>query len=184
MVSSQAARSSVDTELPGAAEKLSLATLSRGGTRCRMALTVVDRMRGLSAEDLRAREARQDQHAARRDGGIGRHAVIGLAVPGGELQHLDVGRREGDGVAERLGALALAGDMDQHGGPLGAGAGQRAGEIGHDEAVEPVRHMAQRDVRIALQRLDDARHLGERRRRADRRGRGSSAARRRGPQRL
>ena len=63
MVSSQAARSSVDTELPGAAEKLSLATLSRGGTRCRMALTVVDRMRGVSAEERE--RARRDRTSMR-----------------------------------------------------------------------------------------------------------------------
>ena len=66
LVSSQAARSSVETELPGAAEKLSLATLSRGGTRCRMALTVVDRMRGLSAEerDRARRESTSIRRAA------------------------------------------------------------------------------------------------------------------------
>ncbi len=64
MASSQAARSSVETELPGAAEKLSAATLSRGGTRCRMALTVVDRMRGFSAEERE--RARRDSTVMRR----------------------------------------------------------------------------------------------------------------------
>ena len=39
------------TMLPGAAEKLSAATRARGGTRCRTALTVVERRRGRSAEE-------------------------------------------------------------------------------------------------------------------------------------
>ena len=50
--SSQATRSSVATELPGAAEKLSAATAALGGTRWVMALIVVERMRGRSDEDF------------------------------------------------------------------------------------------------------------------------------------
>ena len=46
--SSHAASSVVLTTLPGAAENVSPATRRRSGTRCRMALTVVVRMRGLS----------------------------------------------------------------------------------------------------------------------------------------
>jgi hypothetical protein len=38
------------TALPGAAEKDSAATCARGGTRCTIAFTVVDRMRGRSSE--------------------------------------------------------------------------------------------------------------------------------------
>ena len=64
LVSSQAARAAVEPELPGAAEKLSRATLSRGGTRCRMALTVVDRMRGRSAEERE--RASRDRTSMRR----------------------------------------------------------------------------------------------------------------------
>ncbi len=64
LVSSHATRSSVATALPGAAEKLSLATTARGGTRCVSALMVVDRMRGRSAEDFE--RARRDSTVMRR----------------------------------------------------------------------------------------------------------------------
>ena len=62
--SSQATSSSVATELPGTAENESLATAARGGTRCRSAATVVDRMRGRSRDDFE--RARRDNTVMRR----------------------------------------------------------------------------------------------------------------------
>ena len=58
LASTQATTSSIATTLPIAAENASLAMWARGGTRCTRALTVVQRMRGLSsAERVRARRA-------------------------------------------------------------------------------------------------------------------------------
>ena len=65
LVSSQRTRSFILTELPGAAEKLSLAIHLRGATRCTRPLTVTQRMRGLSVEE-RAR-ARRDSTVMRRE---------------------------------------------------------------------------------------------------------------------
>ena len=57
------------------------------------ALTVVSRIeRPLAA--LQPREPRQRGHALRDDAGMRRDAVVGLAVPGRELEHRDVGREE------------------------------------------------------------------------------------------
>ena len=68
LISSQRDRAgSVSTTLPGAAEKVSAAMRARGGTRCTSALTVVERMRGLSSDVLRAGEPRQRRHALRGD---------------------------------------------------------------------------------------------------------------------
>ena len=59
LVSSQLTSWVVSTTLPGAAEKVSAAIRDRGGTRWTRALTVVERIRGLSSEVLeRASRAR------------------------------------------------------------------------------------------------------------------------------
>ena len=60
-----------------------------------------------------ARQPRQHGHALRRNRGIGRDAVVGLAVPRGKEQRLDLGRGEAERVDEALGARAVAGDEDQ-----------------------------------------------------------------------
>ena len=67
MTSSQEASSSVETALPGAAEKLSFATASRGGTRWSAAEIVVERMRGLSPVE---------RERARRESTVIRRAAI------------------------------------------------------------------------------------------------------------
>ena len=50
-ISSHATSEFMLTALPGAAENVSAATRARGGTRCRMALTVVETRRGRSSEE-------------------------------------------------------------------------------------------------------------------------------------
>jgi hypothetical protein len=67
---------------------------------------------------LGAGEPRERRHPLRGDGAVGRHPVIGLAVPGRERQDLDLGRDEGEAACEVLLPLPVAGDMDQNGRPL------------------------------------------------------------------
>ena len=133
--------------------------LQRGRDRRRQDARLVGRR-------ARAGEAGEHRHPPRRDRGVRRDAVVGLAIPSRELEDLDVGRRERDGVAHHLGALALARDMHQHGRTLGPALGESASKIGQDEPVEPVGDVRQRDVFVGLKRLDGARQARERRGRA------------------
>ena len=113
LISSQATSWSVSTTLPGAAEKVSRAIRAR-----RHALHERIDGRREDARALlggpRARKPRERRHALRRDAGVRRHAVVGLAIPGREGKHLDLGRDEFERVLERLLALPVAGDVDQH----------------------------------------------------------------------
>ena len=83
------ASSSRFTTLPGAAEKLSAATVLSGGTRCRRQSTVVVTTRGRSAEDFA--RARRESAVMRRAAiaGVRRDAIIGLAVPARDVENLD-----------------------------------------------------------------------------------------------
>ena len=123
--------------LPGAATSDCRATVSRAGTRCRMALTVVSRIgRTLAAFD--AGEPRQRRHALRHHGGVRRDPVVGQAVPGREFEHFGVRREEGERARERRHARAVAADH-RHAdrGRLGAGR-NRAGEVGDHQALGAV----------------------------------------------
>ncbi len=93
----------------------------------------------------RQREAGERGHALRGDGGVGRDAVVGLAVPGRQHKRLDLGRGEGERVDEALRAHGIAREEGQRdGAPLGV-AGERAHEIGDDEGVEAFRRAGERN---------------------------------------
>ena len=83
-------------------------------------------------------EAREHGHAARGDRSIGRDAIIGLAIPGGEFQRLDVGRGEGQHLHEGAGALPIARHMHEGDGAILRGAGEHAREIGGHHRVEAI----------------------------------------------
>ncbi len=87
----------------------------------------------------RARKTRQSGHALGGYGGIGRDAVIGLAVPGREFQDFRVRRGESQGLAEGAQAPAVARDMDQRTGAPLARLRHGAGEIGGDKGVKTLR---------------------------------------------
>ena len=91
-----------------------------------------------------AREPRQRGHALRHDAGVRRYAVIGLAVPGGKLQHLEVGREECDRPRQRRHARAVAADHQRAGCGRVLSRRHRAGEIGDDQAFRTVRHVGKR----------------------------------------
>ena len=136
LVSSQATRSSVDPNCRARPRRLSLATTVASAARAAAAApTVVEQDARPLARGFRAREARQHRHAPRRDRGVGRHAVVGLAVPGREIQHLDI-RRKTAGRPEVWRAAALSSDMQDGGPPVRASAPPRARrEIGKNETV-------------------------------------------------
>ena len=136
LASSQRASSSSFTTLPGAAEKLSAAT---SFARRHALEQAIDR-RGDDARALGrgsgAGEARERRHAPRDDAGMGRDAVIGLAVPAGNVEDFDFGIGEAQRLAERGRARRVARDMDEDRRPALGLARQRAGEIGAEEGVE------------------------------------------------
>ena len=121
----------------------------RGGTRCVSALTVATRMRGRSLGAARQREPRERGHALRGDRGVGRDAVVGLAVPGRQHERLDLRRGEGERVDEILRADRIAGEEGQRDGAVLRLARERAREIGDDEGVEPLGRAGERDRRSA-----------------------------------
>ena len=140
--------------MPGAAENAASATNFSGGTRWVSALTVTTRTRGRSsAPRLRASRAsavmRCDEIAA-----IGRNAVVGLAIPRGKEQRLDLGRGEAERVDEALGARAVAGDEDQRRGAGLAGAREAPRQRGDDESVETFGRAAERDGAAGGEALD------------------------------
>ena len=61
----------------------------------------------------RAGEARQHGHPLGGDGGVGRHAVVGLAVPRGQIERLDLRGGEGQRIDEGLRPEAVPGDEDE-----------------------------------------------------------------------
>ena len=78
-------------------------------------------MRGRSMAPRLLREPRQHGHALGRNRGVGRDAIVGLAVPRRQMQRLDLGRGEGQRVDEGLRAHAVARDEDKRDGALLAG---------------------------------------------------------------
>ena len=67
--------------------------------------------------------------------GIGRDAVVGNAVPGGEAQHLHVGGEERDRLFERGEPVRVACHMQDRAAIRGM-----ARELGEEERIEPFRH--------------------------------------------
>ena len=107
------------------------------GTRCSAALTVVSRTDGRSRPLSRASRDSVVMRCAD-DAGMRRHAVVGQAVPGRELQHLDVGREERERARERRHARAVAADHQQAGRRRVRPRRDRAREIGDDQAFGAV----------------------------------------------
>jgi hypothetical protein len=64
-----------------------------------------------------------------------RDAVIGLAVPGRELQHRQVGREEIQRASQLLHARPIAADHREADRRLLRPRRDRAGEVGHDEPL-------------------------------------------------
>ena len=84
---------------------------SRGGTRCRMALTVVSTTVG----PLRGagRQAGQRGDAGGDDLGVGADAVVGHRVPGRERDDAHLGREERQALGQRLQPPVVAGHVQQ-----------------------------------------------------------------------
>ena len=143
LFSSHCVRLVILTALPGAAEK----EFGRDFFARRHALQDgVDRRRENARAPgggARTRKPRQHRHPPRRDRRIGRDAIIGLAIPAGEIEHLDLRRGEGQRFVEGAGALLVARDMDEHDGALLRRRRQRPGEIGDAKGIEPVRQGGQ-----------------------------------------
>ena len=103
----------------------------------------------------RARQPRQRRHALRGHRRVRRDAVVGLAIPGREGQHLDLRRDEAQRVLQHLLALPVARHMDESRRPLRKGA-ERPRQVGDDERVEPVRNAGQGQAAAPFQGIDGA----------------------------
>ncbi len=103
----------------------------------------------------RAGEPGERRHAPRGHGGVGRHPVVGLAVPGGKGKDIDLRRNERQRRLHRRHALAVAGHVHERRRPLLA-FGEGACEIGRDDGVEPVGHARDGEAFGPLQGLDGA----------------------------
>ncbi len=97
----------------------------------------------------RAGQAGKYDDAARRNRGVGRYPVIGLAIPSGKIEQLDVRRGESQRLAEGAGALAVAGDMDERDSPAFRVPRERPRQIGGAKRVEAIGHGGERE-RAAL----------------------------------
>ena len=108
--------------------------------------------RGLLAA-LDAGEPRQRGHALRDDGAVRRHAVVGQAVPGRELQHLDVGREERQRARQRRHPRSVAADHQRARRRRIGPRRDRAGEIGNDQAFGAVGDVGQRQRPVGRQQF-------------------------------
>ena len=124
---------SIGTTLPGATDSACAATTSRAGTRCMMALTVVSTISGLSLPVSRDSLA-SVVSALRQNAAMRRDAVIGLAVPGRELHHRQIGREEFQRARQLLHARPVAADHGKADRRRLRPRGDGAREIGDDEA--------------------------------------------------
>src|SRR6202045_2013678 len=97
----------------------------------------------------RTGKPRENHDPPRRNRGVGRYPVIGLAIPGGKIEELDVRRGECQRLAEGAGALAIARDMDERDSPAFRVFRKRAGEIRGTKSVESIGHGGERE-RAAL----------------------------------
>jgi hypothetical protein len=80
-------------------------------------------------------------------------AVVGQAVPGGELDHVELGREVGGGIGHRAHRRVVGRDEDRA--PFGG-----TGEVGHDERLRPARHGGKGQRRL---RGKDAGEIGHER---------------------
>ena len=123
---------SIGTTWPGATDSACAATVSRAGTRCTIGVD-----RGQHDQRLVAagqpRQPRQRGQALRQDAAMRRDAVIGLAVPGRELQHRQIGRKEFQRARELLHPRPVAADHGEADRRLLRPRGDGAREIGDDE---------------------------------------------------
>ncbi len=101
-------------------------------------------MRGRSNAEWRTGKTRENHDAPRRNRGIGRYTVVGLAIPGWKIEDLDVRRGKTQRLAEGARALAVARDMHEHDSPAFRIFGKRAGEIGNAKSVEAIGHGGER----------------------------------------
>ena len=98
---------------------------------------------GIQPPDYITMDGRLHRFASGDKRGVGRHAVIGLAIPCRKLQRLDLGRSEGKRLGEGASALAVPREMNQHDAALLAVARERTGQIGDAKGVEAVRRTRQ-----------------------------------------
>ena len=84
----------------------------------------------------------QRGHPPRRKVGVGRDAIIGQAIPGGQIQHKPARGHHGEGRCHRLGPLVIAGDVDE-----GRAAIKLAGE---EAGVEAFGRAAEEDAGSCL----------------------------------
>ena len=102
--------------LPGAADSACLPIRSLRRHALQRGVDGGEQHRGPVAA-LDAREPRQRGHALRDDAGMRRDPVVGQAIPGRELQHLDVGREERERARQRRHARPVAADHQQRWSP-------------------------------------------------------------------
>ena len=138
------------TTLPGAAENVCLPAIFAQSRH------PLDQGIDRGGEDARTRQcgARAGQagkydDAARRNRGVGRYPVIGLAIPGGEIEELDVRRGESQRLTEGAGALAIARDMDERDSPAFRVFRNSVGNIRDAKSIEAVGDGGERE-RAAL----------------------------------
>ena len=100
---------------------------------------------------FRARQPRQRGHAARGDRSARRDAVIGLAVPAGQVENFDEGRGEAQRLAKLRRARDVPRDMHEDGRLVLGSFRQRAREIAGDEGVEPLGRVGEKQLVAGLQ---------------------------------
>jgi len=97
----------IATRLPGAAASDCRPSVSRRGTRCRMALTVVSTIAGRSRPLTRARRASAIIRCATTPP-CGENPVVGQGNPRREFQHLDIRREEAERARQHRHARTVA----------------------------------------------------------------------------
>ena len=100
-----------------------------------------------------AGEPRQHRHALRHDAGMRRHPVVGQAIPGRELQHLDVGREERQRPRQRRHPRPVAADHQRARGRRRWARRDRAGQVGDHQAFGAVGDIGQRQRTVGRQQF-------------------------------
>ena len=96
-----------------------------------------------SVASFHARQTRQRGHALRHRAGIGRHAVVGQAIPGRKFHRQDVGPEERQRARQLRHALAVAADDAKRNRRRLVARRHRAREIGEHQAFGAVGHLRQ-----------------------------------------
>ena len=102
---------------------------------------------------LDPRKARERRHALGDDGCVRRNAIVGLAIPGRQFQHVDVGREEAERARERRHARTFAADDQKAGRRRERARGDGAGEVGDDETFGAVGDVRERQRPVGLQQF-------------------------------